>query len=185
MGGNVAGPPNKAWMSVIAPSVMTPRDPLGRAVLRSVLIVVSVAIVLYLIVLLQRPLTWLVIAAFIAIAMSGPVNLLERHMKRGLAVALAYAALVMIPIGARSAADPLAGRPDREPRRERARSTRRTSPTSSTTTTPSTTSTTSSTSPARSRTPPTTCRARSATRPGCFRTSASASSTRSLPRSRS
>jgi predicted PurR-regulated permease PerM len=79
-------------------AVMTPRDPFGRAVLRSVLIVVSVAIVLYLIVLLQRPLTWLVIAAFIAIAMSGPVNLLERHMKRGLAVGLAYAGLVMIPI---------------------------------------------------------------------------------------
>jgi predicted PurR-regulated permease PerM len=79
-------------------SVMTPRDPFGRAVLRSVLIVVSIAIVLYLIVLLQRPLTWLVIAAFIAIAMSGPVNLLERHMKRGLAIGLAYAALVMIPI---------------------------------------------------------------------------------------
>jgi predicted PurR-regulated permease PerM len=79
-------------------SVMTPRDPFGRAVLRSVLIVVTIAIVLYLIVLLQRPLTWLVIAAFIAIAMSGPVNLLERHMKRGLAIGLAYAGLVMIPI---------------------------------------------------------------------------------------
>jgi predicted PurR-regulated permease PerM len=80
-------------------SAMTPNDAFGRAVLRAVTIVVSVAVVLYLIVLLQRPLTWLVIAAFIAIAMSGPVNLLERHMKRGLAIALAYAALVMIPIG--------------------------------------------------------------------------------------
>ncbi len=78
---------------------MTPSDPFGRAVLRSVLIVVSIAVVLYLIVLLQRPITWLVIAAFIAIAMSGPVNLLQRHMKRGLAVALAYTALVMVPIG--------------------------------------------------------------------------------------
>ena len=36
MGGNVAGPPNYAWMAV-----MTPSDPFGRAVLRSVLIVVS------------------------------------------------------------------------------------------------------------------------------------------------
>jgi predicted PurR-regulated permease PerM len=41
----------------------------------------------------------LVIAAFIAIAMSGPVNLLARHMKRGLAIGLAYLALVMVPIG--------------------------------------------------------------------------------------
>jgi predicted PurR-regulated permease PerM len=80
-------------------AVMTPRDPLGRAALRTVLIVVSVALALYLIVLLQRPLTWLVIAAFIAVAMSGPVNLLARRMKRGLAIALAYLALVMIPIG--------------------------------------------------------------------------------------
>src|SRR3954454_11224662 len=80
-------------------SVMTPSDAFGRAVLRAVTIVVSVAIVLYLIVLLQRPLTWLVIAAFIAVAMSGPVNLLARRMKRGLAIALSYLALVMIPIG--------------------------------------------------------------------------------------
>jgi predicted PurR-regulated permease PerM len=79
-------------------AVMTPRDPLGRAALRTVLIVVAVALTLYLIYLLQKPLTWLVIAAFIAIAMSGPVNLLQRHMKRGLAIALAYLALVMIPI---------------------------------------------------------------------------------------
>ena len=78
---------------------MTPRDPLGRAVLRTVLIVVSVALALYLIFLLQKPLTWLVIAAFIAVAMSGPVNVLSRHMKRGLAVTLAYLALVAIPVG--------------------------------------------------------------------------------------
>jgi hypothetical protein len=78
---------------------MAPRDAFGRVVLRTVLTVVAVVFVLYLIVLLQRPLTWLVISAFIAIAMSGPVNLLARHMKRGLAVALAYTALVMIPIG--------------------------------------------------------------------------------------
>lgn len=78
---------------------MAPRDPIGRVVLRAVLVVLAVALALYLIVLLQRPITWLVIAAFIAVAMSGPVNLLARHMKRGLAIALAYAALLMIPIG--------------------------------------------------------------------------------------
>ena len=78
---------------------MTPRDPLGRAALRTVLIVVTVALVLYLIYLLRTPLTWLVIAAFIAVAMSGPVNVLQRHMKRGLAIAITYLALIMIPIG--------------------------------------------------------------------------------------
>jgi len=80
-------------------AVMTPRDPLGRAALRTVLIVVTVALALYLIVLLQRPLTWLVIAAFIAVAMSGPVNLLARRMKRGLAIAIAYLILLLVPIG--------------------------------------------------------------------------------------
>jgi predicted PurR-regulated permease PerM len=80
-------------------AVMTPRDPLGRGVLRAVLIVLAVALALYLVVLLQKPLTWLVIAAFIAIAMSGPVNLLARHMKRGLAIAIAYLILLLIPIG--------------------------------------------------------------------------------------
>ena len=80
-------------------AVMTPRDPVGRVVLRTVLIVVSVVLVLYLIYLLRTPITWLVIAAFIAVAVSGPVNLLQRRMKRGFAVAIVYAALVMIPIG--------------------------------------------------------------------------------------
>jgi len=80
-------------------AVMTPRDPLGKAILRTVLIVVAVALTLYLIVLLRKPITWLVIAAFIAVAMSGPVNLLARRMRRGLAIAIAYSALVMVPIG--------------------------------------------------------------------------------------
>jgi predicted PurR-regulated permease PerM len=80
-------------------AVMTPRDPFGRAVLRAVLIVVAVAVVLYVIVLLRRPITWIVIAAFLAIAMSGPVNLLQRRMKRGLAIGLSYLVLILIPIG--------------------------------------------------------------------------------------
>ena len=80
-------------------AVMAPRDPVGRVVLRTVLIVVAVALTLYVLYLLRRPITWLVIAAFIAVAMSGPVNVLQRHMKRGLAIALAYVALITIPIG--------------------------------------------------------------------------------------
>ena len=72
---------------------MTPRDPFGRAVLRTVLIVVGVALALYMLYLLRKPITWLVIAAFIAVAMSGPVNLLERWLhRRGLAIAIAYLA---------------------------------------------------------------------------------------------
>jgi predicted PurR-regulated permease PerM len=58
-----------------------------------------VAAVLYVIVLLRRPITWIVIALFLAVAMSGPVNLLQRRMKRGLAIALSYLVLILIPIG--------------------------------------------------------------------------------------
>jgi predicted PurR-regulated permease PerM len=71
----------------------------ARNVLRTVLIVLLVIGVLYLIYLLRTPLSWLVLAAFLAIALSGPVNLLNRHMPRGLAIALAYLGLVLIPIG--------------------------------------------------------------------------------------
>ena len=79
-------------------AVMTPRDPFGRAVLRTVLIVVGVALALYVIYVLRRPLTWLVIAAFLAIAMSGPVNLLSRRMRRGFAIAISYLLLILIPV---------------------------------------------------------------------------------------
>ena len=41
-----------------------------------VLIVVCVVLTLYLIYLLRRPLTWIFIAGFLAIALSGPVNFL-------------------------------------------------------------------------------------------------------------
>jgi len=81
-------------------AVMSSRDPIGRAILRAVLIVVAVALALYVTYELRRPITWLVIAGFIAVAMSGPVNLLTRLTgRRGLATALAYLALVLVPIG--------------------------------------------------------------------------------------
>lgn len=71
----------------------------ARNVLRTVLIVLLVVGILYLIWLLRTPLGWLVLAAFLAIALSGPVNLLSRRMPRGLAIAVAYLCLVLIPIG--------------------------------------------------------------------------------------
>lgn len=71
---------------------------LSRAVVRTVLIVVTAALTLYVIYQLRTPLTWLVIAAFIAIAASGPVNLFSRWMKRGLAIALVYFLLVLLPV---------------------------------------------------------------------------------------
>ena len=70
-----------------------------RIILRAVLIVVAVVLVLYVIYLLRRPISWLVIAAFIAIALSGPVNALSQRMRRGFAIAIVYLVLLLIPIG--------------------------------------------------------------------------------------
>jgi predicted PurR-regulated permease PerM len=68
-----------------------------RAVLRVVLVVVTVALTLVLMYLLRQPLTWLFIAAFIAVALSGPITLLERYIRRGFAVAIVYLCLILTP----------------------------------------------------------------------------------------
>jgi predicted PurR-regulated permease PerM len=68
-----------------------------RAILRTVLVVVVVVLALWLVYLLRKPLTWIFVAAFIAIALSGPITFLERWMKRGLAIATVYVALILTP----------------------------------------------------------------------------------------
>ena len=72
--------------------------PTVREVVRIVLIVVAVAICLYLIFLVRRPLLWLVIAIFLAAALSAPVNWLAQRMRRGFAVAIVFLCLLGIPI---------------------------------------------------------------------------------------
>jgi len=78
---------------------MPTHDSAPRTIVRTVLIVVAVLVLLYVIYLLRKPLSWLVIAAFIAIAAAGPVNVLQRRMKRGLAIALVYIGFALVPIG--------------------------------------------------------------------------------------
>jgi len=68
-----------------------------RAVLRVVLVVVVVVLTLVLIYLLRKPITWIFIAAFIAVALSGPINFLQRWIPRGLAIALVYILLILTP----------------------------------------------------------------------------------------
>jgi predicted PurR-regulated permease PerM len=80
------------------PSVPGPGPMISaRAVLRIVLVVLTVVLTLYLIYLLRQPLTWIFIAGFLAIALSGPVNFLQRRMRRGFAIAIVYLALILIP----------------------------------------------------------------------------------------
>jgi predicted PurR-regulated permease PerM len=78
---------------------MTRVDVTSRVVLRVVLIVVGVGLALYVVYLLRKPLTWIVIAGFIAVAISGPINRLSRHMRRGFAVLIAYLCLFAVPVG--------------------------------------------------------------------------------------
>jgi predicted PurR-regulated permease PerM len=86
-------------MGVAPPEdVRDPHDRPGpRPVFRTVLIVVLVVLALYLIYLLRTPLSWIFVAGFIAVAMSAPINWLSRHMKRGLAIAITYLGLILLP----------------------------------------------------------------------------------------
>jgi predicted PurR-regulated permease PerM len=69
-----------------------------RAIVRTVLVVVAVVISLYLLFLLRKPIGWALIAVFLTVALSGPVNVLHRHMRRGLAIATVYIGLLLIPL---------------------------------------------------------------------------------------
>jgi predicted PurR-regulated permease PerM len=79
---------------------MAARDTISpRAVAQTVLTAVLVVLALYLVYLLRKPIGWLLIATFLAIALSGPVNFLNRRMRRGFAIAIVYVGLMLIPIG--------------------------------------------------------------------------------------
>ncbi len=80
-----------------APAASPAYFPTAKAVLRVVLIVVAVVLTLWLMYLLRQPLTWLFIAAFLAIAVSGPIAFLSRRMRRGYATAIVYLLLILTP----------------------------------------------------------------------------------------
>jgi predicted PurR-regulated permease PerM len=69
-----------------------------RQIVRIVLTVVCVAISLYLLYLLRKPISWILIATFLAVALSPPVNFLNRYMRRGFAITIVYLGLLAIPI---------------------------------------------------------------------------------------
>jgi predicted PurR-regulated permease PerM len=78
---------------------MPKMDSPARVIARNVLVIAGVILILYILYLLRKPISWLVIAAFLAIALAGPVNFFQRYMKRGLAITLVYVILLLIPIG--------------------------------------------------------------------------------------
>ena len=74
-------------------------QPSYRAILRVVVTVALSAFAIYLLYLVRQPLSYVFLGAFLAVAASGPVNLLSRKLPRGLAIALVYLGIVFIPIG--------------------------------------------------------------------------------------
>jgi predicted PurR-regulated permease PerM len=72
-------------------------QPSTRAVLRVVMVLVLSGLALYVLYLVREPLSWLVLATFLAIAASGPVNLLSRRIPRGAAIAVVYLGIVITP----------------------------------------------------------------------------------------
>lgn len=69
-----------------------------KTVFRIALVFVALAGALYIAYLLRRPLGWLFLAGFVAVALSGPVRLLARRMTRGPAIAVVYAAVLTLPV---------------------------------------------------------------------------------------
>lgn len=69
-----------------------------RKVTRAVVTVIAAVFSIYLIYLLKTPLMWLTLSLFLAIAASGPVNALGRHMKRGAAIGIVYVLIILLPI---------------------------------------------------------------------------------------
>lgn len=72
--------------------------PAARSIVRIVLVVVGVALALYLLYLLRRPISWLLISIFLALALAPMVRWLERRMRRGLAITVAYLGLLALPV---------------------------------------------------------------------------------------
>jgi predicted PurR-regulated permease PerM len=70
-----------------------------QTIVRTMLAAVCVALALYLVYLLRRPISWVLIAIFLAVALAGPVNRLNRRMRRGFAILLVYLGLLAVPIG--------------------------------------------------------------------------------------
>jgi predicted PurR-regulated permease PerM len=76
----------------------TPRaDPLAvRTIARIVLTALLIVGAIYLVWLLRTPIGYVILATFIAITLSGPVNLLARRMRRGIAIAIVYFCVLVV-----------------------------------------------------------------------------------------
>lgn len=93
-----APPPHDAATVLLGEPGREGDAPTTRVILRIVLIVLAVVFTLLVLRLLWQPIAWMLIAMFLAIALSGPVNLLARRMRRGLAITIVYLAVLLVPV---------------------------------------------------------------------------------------
>jgi predicted PurR-regulated permease PerM len=76
---------------------MSSRTRLFRDATTATLAVVLVLGGMYLLYLLRQPIGWLILAAFLAVAMSAPVTWLSGRMRKGWAIAVSYLGLLLVP----------------------------------------------------------------------------------------
>jgi predicted PurR-regulated permease PerM len=69
-----------------------------RTVLVAALTVLAVVATVGLLYLLRKPISWVILAGFIAVAMAGPVGFLSRRMPRGAAITVSYLGLLVVPL---------------------------------------------------------------------------------------
>ncbi len=75
------------------------REPSVRSILRIIVTVVGSALALYVVYRLRTPISYLLFATFIAVALSAPVAWLTQRMPKGLAILIVYLAVVLVPVG--------------------------------------------------------------------------------------
>jgi len=93
--------PNGDDAPLTSPSSWGPGSsgPSVRAILRVVLTVVASVLALLVLWRLRTPISYLLIALFVALVAAAPVTVLSQHMRRGFAIALVYGGIVLLPIG--------------------------------------------------------------------------------------
>jgi predicted PurR-regulated permease PerM len=72
--------------------------PTVRQIMRVVVTVTLSGVALYIIYIVREPLGWLFLAMFMAVAASGPVNIVSRRLPRGAAIAIVYLGIVLTPV---------------------------------------------------------------------------------------
>ena len=97
--GGAAPPPKGPDVGEVLFGRRENRGPSVRAILRVIVTVIGSALALYILYRLRTPITYLLMAVFLATVLSGPVAFLNKYMPKGLAMTIVYFGLIAIPVG--------------------------------------------------------------------------------------